>query len=88
MHVHVNHPDGEAKFWLSPELTLAPEAFVERAARGLTGDWLVYAKHHDRNYYLDLATHEDGSKEHADHLLTRLKDQSNAEYPFLFQHET
>ena len=23
MHVHVNHPDGEAKFWLSPELGLA-----------------------------------------------------------------
>jgi len=23
MHVHVSHPDGEAKFWLSPELTLA-----------------------------------------------------------------
>ena len=23
MHVHVNHPDGEAKFWVTPELTLA-----------------------------------------------------------------
>lgn len=23
MHVHVDHPDGEAKFWLSPELSLA-----------------------------------------------------------------
>lgn len=23
MHVHVNHPDGEAKFWLTPELRLA-----------------------------------------------------------------
>ncbi len=23
MHIHVNHPDGEAKFWLSPELGLA-----------------------------------------------------------------
>ena len=23
MHVHVSHPDGEAKFWLSPELALA-----------------------------------------------------------------
>ncbi len=23
MHVHVNHPDGEAKFWLAPELGLA-----------------------------------------------------------------
>lgn len=23
MHVHVAHPDGEAKFWLQPEVTLA-----------------------------------------------------------------
>ncbi len=23
MHVHVSHPDGEAKFWLSPHLALA-----------------------------------------------------------------
>ena len=23
MHVPVNHPDGEAKFWLQPALTLA-----------------------------------------------------------------
>ena len=23
MHVHVSHPDGEAKFWLTPDLALA-----------------------------------------------------------------
>ena len=23
MHVHANHPDGEAKFWLTPDLELA-----------------------------------------------------------------
>jgi hypothetical protein len=23
MHVHVSHPDGEAKFWLTPEVALA-----------------------------------------------------------------
>lgn len=23
MHVHVAHPDGEAKFWLSPEIEVA-----------------------------------------------------------------
>ena len=22
MHVHISHPDGEAKFWLTPELEL------------------------------------------------------------------
>ena len=26
MHVHVSHPDGEAKFWLTPELALATSA--------------------------------------------------------------
>lgn len=26
MHVHVSHPDGEAKFWLRPELALATSA--------------------------------------------------------------
>jgi hypothetical protein len=30
MHVHVSHPDGEANFWLSPEVALAD-------AVGLTG---------------------------------------------------
>ncbi len=23
MHIHVSHPDGEAKFWLSPSIELA-----------------------------------------------------------------
>ena len=23
MHVHVSHPDGEAKFWLTPSIELA-----------------------------------------------------------------
>jgi hypothetical protein len=25
MHVHVSHPDGEAKFWLQPEVVLATQ---------------------------------------------------------------
>ena len=25
MHVHVSHPDGEAKFWLKPEVELATQ---------------------------------------------------------------
>lgn len=25
MHVHVSHPDGEAKFWLTPEVELATQ---------------------------------------------------------------
>lgn len=34
--------------------------FEERAERGLTGDWLIYSKYNNENYYLDLATHEEG----------------------------
>jgi hypothetical protein len=26
MHVHVSHPDGEAKFWLKPAVELATQA--------------------------------------------------------------
>ena len=28
MHVHVSHPDGEARFWLTPALALATSAGV------------------------------------------------------------
>ncbi|MDP2253003.1 MAG: DUF4160 domain-containing protein [Thiobacillus sp.] len=34
MHVHVNHPDDEAKFWLTPELALASS----------TGLWSIQIK--------------------------------------------
>ena len=29
MHVHVSHPDGEAKFWLAPHVELAKQLVVE-----------------------------------------------------------
>lgn len=39
------------------------EAFEERAASGsLTGEWIVFAKHKGRNYYLCLATHDTGDE--------------------------
>ena len=34
MHVHVHHPDGEAKFWLEPEIELAENYGLD--ARRLT----------------------------------------------------
>ncbi len=37
MHVHVSHPDGEAKFWLTPEVVLAD-------AVGLTARQLAEAQ--------------------------------------------
>ena len=42
MHVHVYHPDGEAKFWLDPELELATQTglanHVVNEARRLVED--------------------------------------------------
>jgi Domain of unknown function (DUF4160) len=37
IHVHVAHPDGEAKFWLTPEVTLARQV-------GLSGRQIADAK--------------------------------------------
>jgi hypothetical protein len=44
MHVHVSHPDGEAKFWLSPDVELAKQTglkdHVISEARQLVADHL------------------------------------------------
>ena len=44
MHVHVSHPDGEAKFWLSPDVELAQQTglgdHVIGEARQLVADHL------------------------------------------------
>jgi hypothetical protein len=31
---------------------LVVQGFDERAQRGLTGDWIIFAKHHEKNFYL------------------------------------
>lgn len=58
--------------------------FEERAQRGLTGDWIIYAKHDGANYYLNLATHEEGEPEHAEQLSKKLRDGCFADFPFVF----
>ena len=44
MHVHVSHPDGEAKFWLKPEVELATQTGLAKhvigAAQQLVEDHL------------------------------------------------
>jgi hypothetical protein len=52
------------------------------AASELTGDWVIFGKHQDKNYYLDLATHEEGNDPHR--LYSKLRAGSEAEFPFLF----
>ena len=59
-------------------------AVEDRAKRGFTGDWLIYGKHDGKNYYLDLACHEEGEPENADALYEKLKKGCAAEFPFLF----
>lgn len=34
VHVHVAHPDGEAKFWLTPEVALATSTGLSRRQLG------------------------------------------------------
>ena len=60
------------------------QGFDERAQRGLTGDWIIYARHAEKNFYLDLAIHEEGHKYRANALLQRIRNGSRAEYPFLY----
>jgi hypothetical protein len=62
--------------------------FEERTERGLTGDWLIYAKHEGLNYYVDLSTHEEGVGAQAETLFIKLKNGSKAEFPFLFPDKT
>jgi hypothetical protein len=41
-------------------------ALEERSLdRRITGDWIIFAKHNGENYYLDLATHDEGKGENA-----------------------
>jgi len=62
---------------------LVIEGFSERACRGLTGDWIVYGVHEGKNFYLDVAKHEEGRQ--PEHLLRNLRSGCYAEFPFLFE---
>jgi hypothetical protein len=54
------------------------------AAKRMTGDWIIFAKHEGLNYYLDLATHQEATRA-SDQLLAKLRNGSAREFPFLFQ---
>lgn len=43
MHVHVAHPDGEAKFWLSPQVVLANHTGL--SSRQLNEAQIVVERH-------------------------------------------
>jgi len=48
----------------------------------LTGDWIIFGKYEGQNYYLDLATHEEGKDEKR--LMEKLRYGCEAEFPFFF----
>lgn len=82
MNQHGDNPDVWPAYLID---RLVLSGFEERAKRGLTGDWLIFAKHNGMNYYLDLATHEEGIDDNAHVLFEKLKNGSRAEFPFLFE---
>lgn len=55
----------------------------ERAQRGFTGDWIIYAKYENKNYYLDLSVHQEAHEPEA--LFDKLRSGCYAEFPFLFE---
>jgi hypothetical protein len=56
------------------------QIYADRArAQDLTGEWIVFAKHEDKNYYLCLAVHDEGD----DHIFARIRDGCVSEFPFL-----
>nr|VFJ59070.1 MAG: hypothetical protein BECKFM1743A_GA0114220_102305 [Candidatus Kentron sp. FM]VFJ65637.1 MAG: hypothetical protein BECKFM1743C_GA0114222_104012 [Candidatus Kentron sp. FM]VFK17037.1 MAG: hypothetical protein BECKFM1743B_GA0114221_104562 [Candidatus Kentron sp. FM] len=62
---------------------LTRDGYQDRVRCGATGDWIVFGKHDGLNYYLGLASHEEGRD--PDKLLAVLKQNCEAEYPFLFK---
>lgn len=59
------------------------DAYMKRASGNrLTGDWIIFGKYEGKNYYLDIAAHEEG--DNPDRLLEKLRKSSKSEFPFLF----
>jgi hypothetical protein len=54
------------------------------AAKRMTGDCIIFAKHEGQNFYLGLATHDEATRD-ADQLLEKLRLGSACEFPFLFE---
>lgn len=54
-------------------------AFEERAKKGLTGEWIIFQKYKEKNYYLTIAAHNEGDE----NILSRVRDVYSFDYPFL-----
>ncbi|HNS56981.1 MAG TPA: hypothetical protein PKO34_08000 [Smithellaceae bacterium] len=61
---------------------LVVEGFKERCKFGMTGHWIIYSQYKGQNFYLDIATHEEGKN--PDQLYEKLRKGCDAEFPFIF----
>lgn len=89
----IAHRDGhDPEQWQKSVAHLLSQGLVERAdekqnneKKGLTGDWIIYARHLGTNYYLDLAKHEEAEDDaRSTRLMEKLRSGCAAEFPFLF----
>lgn len=56
-------------------------AYKDRASqKQITGEWIIFAKYKNKNYYLALAKHDDGDE----NIYHKIHSSCSAEYPFLF----
>ena len=63
---------------------LTIEAYEARAARKeMTGEWIIFGKYENQNYYLCIAQHS-GSKETDQEIFNAIKRNCEQEFPFLF----
>ncbi len=46
----------------------------------ITGEWIIFAKHEGRNYYLTLASHKEGDQ----NIYNRIVNYCSSQFPFLF----
>ena len=64
---------------------LVPGGLDQRVeAQRMTGDWIIFAKHDEQNFYVGLATHEEATRD-PHRLLERLRQSNAREFPFLFE---
>lgn len=55
------------------------------AAKELTGDWIIFAKHGGQNYYLGLVRHPAAGQNVDPQIYDKLRQGSAWEFPFLFK---
>lgn len=67
---------------LAHKLTVG--GYEDRIQHGLTGDWIIYAEYEGANYYLDVASHQEGKDSQV--LFEKLRSGCETEFPFVFDH--